>query len=512
MIGGQHHTEEPGSSERLPTVVRNTGITPSERAVGKLCEHTFLSLWSYSGLYRDQGVTRNGDGKEICDLIVVFGNDIIVFSDKDCAFPRTGDLKTDWTRWYRRAVVKSAIQASGAERWIRQHPDRIFIDRSCQQRFPLRLPLQEMMRFHHVVVAHNASAVCRQELGGSGSLIYNSDLREQDHIDPKRCQPFHLGWLEHKCTFVHVLDDTSLEILLKSRDTITDFVDYLRAKELFLRSLRDKNIHVLIAGEEELLATYLFTVRGNSHGFIVPEKANSTLVLEGEWAHFLSSPQRAAQVQEDQVSYLWDDLIEKFNKNILDGTSCYVSSPSISDREQIMRFFAREPRLRRRLLASALLELLQKTPADQRSTRIICPSNPGDPYYCFVLLPRREGQPDADYREARRNLLLMLVHVVKLNFPEATDIVGLATETGMDTSIRSEDALYFNTRGWNDALAAQAIEWRDRFGLLSNVVRFEDRISEFPITTRSITSPGPNPRNKRCPCGSGRKYKHCHGR
>ena len=88
--------------------------------------------------YRDQGKTgKGGDGKEVCDLLVVFGSHVIIFSDKDCTFPNTGNLAIDWCRWYRKAIEKSADQVYGAERWITKYPDRLFLDRSCTRPFPI---------------------------------------------------------------------------------------------------------------------------------------------------------------------------------------------------------------------------------------------------------------------------------------------------------------------------------------------------------------------------------------
>ena len=92
-----------------PTVSRSRGSTPSEERLARLCERAFLRLWSYPSVYRNQvdgsGATQ---GKEVADLLVVFDDDILIFSDKDCAFPNTGNLRLDWSRWYRRAILRSA--------------------------------------------------------------------------------------------------------------------------------------------------------------------------------------------------------------------------------------------------------------------------------------------------------------------------------------------------------------------------------------------------------------------
>jgi len=211
-------------------ISRADGITDSERYLKKLCDRTFLSLWSYPNVYRDQGNSAKGDGKEICDLLVVFENHVIVFSDKDCAFPDSGDLTKDWSRWFRRAVVKSADQVWGAERWIRSHPDRLFVDRACEHKFPIDLPNPDKAMFHRIVVAHDSSNRCRQTFGGgSGSLMIAPSITGTAHYEanPEGIEPFTIGDLDTDKGYVHVLDDTSLDIVLSTLDTITDFVEYL---------------------------------------------------------------------------------------------------------------------------------------------------------------------------------------------------------------------------------------------------------------------------------------------
>src|SRR5690242_7308576 len=94
-------------------VKKQEGTTSTVRYLARLCAKSFLSLWSYPGVYRDQGKQGSGDGKEICDLLVVFENDIVIFSDKDCKFPESGNLDNDWARWFRRAVIKSVDQIRG---------------------------------------------------------------------------------------------------------------------------------------------------------------------------------------------------------------------------------------------------------------------------------------------------------------------------------------------------------------------------------------------------------------
>ena len=101
------------------------GTTPSERALARLALKAFLSLWSYPNVYSDEGRSSGkGDGKELVDLLVVFGTDVLLFSDKHCEFQLGADVKVAWPRWYKRAIEKSARQLAGAEHFLRRFPDR----------------------------------------------------------------------------------------------------------------------------------------------------------------------------------------------------------------------------------------------------------------------------------------------------------------------------------------------------------------------------------------------------
>jgi hypothetical protein len=284
---------------------------------------------------------------------------------------------------------------------------------------------------------------------------------------------------------VHVPDDVSLTILLSNRDTINDFVDYLCAKEELLRSYRERGVRFAYAGEEEL-ANYLLTMKEERHWFMISDGYNAVAIPEGDWAKLQASPQRAAQVAADQVSYAWDALIEKFNTNILSGTSYYTTNPRIADREKLLRFLAREPRVRRRLLAGAFIEILEQTGPRQRMKRIMLPSRPGDTHYCFLVLPKLANQTDDEYRSLRREFLVTLCHITKVACPDTLDIVGLATETRIDTKQRSEDALNLDARHWTGGLEAQARAAQARFGLLTNLTRFEGRVAEFPIPVADV--------------------------
>jgi hypothetical protein len=175
-----------------------------------------------------------------------------------------------------------------------------------------------------------------------------------------------------------------------------------------------------------------------------------------------------------------------------------------------MRFFAAEPRVQRRFLAERLAEAIEKCKPGQRFTRVLPPAYPGAPYYCFLVLPNVYNSPQDKYRRIRGNLLKALCRVTKVVYPDALDILGFATEPSFETS-RSEDSLYLDARTWTFEDEAHARELQNELKLLTDLKTHRTKLSEFPIV-ETFAAPGRNPRNKLCTCGSGRKWKHCHGK
>jgi hypothetical protein len=86
-----------------PAIIKAVGVTPSERYLARLADRSFLNLWAYPSPYRDQKQGGAGDGKELCDLLVVCGDHVIIFSEKTVNWP-SGDTRTAWCRWARNAI------------------------------------------------------------------------------------------------------------------------------------------------------------------------------------------------------------------------------------------------------------------------------------------------------------------------------------------------------------------------------------------------------------------------
>jgi hypothetical protein len=102
----------------------------------------------YPNLFYDKKQGGKGDGKELCDMLVVCGDDVVIFSDKHIKYQNDKPVEIAWPRFYRKAIEAAVVQINGANNWITRYPDKIFTDPACTQRLPIELPPVETRRTH----------------------------------------------------------------------------------------------------------------------------------------------------------------------------------------------------------------------------------------------------------------------------------------------------------------------------------------------------------------------------
>jgi hypothetical protein len=415
---------------------QSEGKTPSEKFLARLARSSFLSLWSHPNLYTDEGRKGNkGAGQELADLLVVFGDHVLVFSDKDCAFPNHPDLDVSWRRWYTAAVEKSARQLIGAKRWLERFPSRVFKDCRCTERFPIPLPPFDRAKVQLIAVTRGSYDACRKHfgVGATGSLMVATELRGADHYR----NPFCIGHVLPNGPFIHVLDEMTVELLLSEFDTVSDFTTYLEHRQSFLCT---EGKRIIATGEEELVTAYAVRVDGQGrHSFPeLVENADTFMFKEGGWHEFHNHPRYRAKKSADVRSYEWDRLIE-----LLIETGEPLDDLSTNS-EPYLRIMAGESRLSRRSLAEAMRRAFDRdTPPTQRYV-VTAVASPSQVVYVFVALPAPFGCDTYDeYRDLRRTHLLACCHTAKLRFVSATKIVGIAREPFTQTN-GLFDAVFLN--------------------------------------------------------------------
>ena len=268
-----------------------------------------------------------------------------------------------------------------------------------------------------------------------------------------------------------------MAIVLKTLDTITDFISYLEKKEALLRS----GYRVISAGEEDLMAFYLKDVNEDGEqDFVFPPESDGIFLEDGHWENFCGRPERVRQVEADHLSYACDTLIEKFAFHAKEGSQYHTNEPGIENTERILRMMAREPRTARRSLCKALMGIVSRGEVHDRATRYVMTSSPTRPFYVLMALRKPDHVTYERYREVRLTFLQLCCMALKVRKPEAQHVVGIATEPGLDILDRSEDAIYFDAREWTAEDDRSAREDAERWGILEEYEEFQVHESAYP--------------------------------
>jgi hypothetical protein len=299
----------------MAVIKRGIGYTPTEKNLAALADKIFLNLWTYPKLF-------GTSGKELCDLLVVCGDDVLIFSDKSIKWSSGTDVKVAWPRRYRQAIGESVAQINGAARHLRDHPEQLFLDARCSERFPFTLPAADRRRVHLIAVALGASEACAEySKQGPGYFVIEPDLKGDNHINTggAKFKPFAIGDVQPAGGFIHVLNEPALDLLARELDTVTDFTRYLVRRERIIRSG-----HLApVDGEHDLLAQYLMSGGPNEdHDFRRPgggewQPGEKLEISAGAYAILAAQSGYMAGKEADKVSYKWDTFLGLFTDSIM---------------------------------------------------------------------------------------------------------------------------------------------------------------------------------------------------
>lgn len=481
-------------------ISKSLGLTPTEQYLSRLCDRTFLKLWSYPNPFRQRG-------KELCDLIAVFENHVYLFFDRETKvlMGEVEDFDLAWERWKKEAVTKQIKSAKKARNHVLNNRSHIYLDSACTIPLPVKLPLSDMV-IHTIIVAHGASDACKkfspENISGSLGIIYSDD--EQDF-------PFPFVLHLDRVAPMHLFDSHTVDIMLGELDTFYDFTTYIMAKEAAIA----KYDSIVYAGEEDLVAHYYGNFHEETKSHFIgtqDDKYNCILIPEGEWQGFIASQPYKRKKEADTESYLWDELLQRTSQNALDGT--LLGDGHVFESQSAIFEMAKEPRFMRREFAKAMQRAIDNFPDSvEMISRHLCfmPSFYKTTGYVFLQIRYRgDDDYDTEYRSKRQSILTLACGVARNKFPHLSKIVGIAIDAPKFTKINSEDFVLLNCETWPDEQRQFYEEQNKGFKFFeSESLKSEIKtVSNFPASNTKRPKVG---RNELCPCGSGKKYKKCHG-
>jgi hypothetical protein len=448
---------------------KSEGTTPTERLLADLCERSFLKLWSYPNPLKD-------DRDELCDLIVVFDNHVFIFFDRhNLAFSKESeDPILNWNRWKRKVIDDQTRTAHGAERYIRSGR-KIFLNKELTVPFPLDID-RDKLKVHKIVIAHGAKDACKNfssdNIYGSLGIVYGKigdDLPVPFIIHIDRENP------------VHVFDTHNLPIIFSELDTFYDFSSYLDAKLAAI----EKYEGLTYCGEEDLLAHYFHNIDGSKKHYIGTQDETFNLVMigEGEWKDFADSQIYKNRKAANEVSYLWDQIIQRTCQNTLKGTLLGNSSP-LKGRSAI-QVMAKEPRFHRRALSERIIHSIRNFPdSQQRITRnlsFMTSFFEGTGYVFLQLKVDGITDYDNDYRPKRQAILEIACGAAKNKFDQLKTIVGIAIDAPKYSKKNSEDFILMDCSHWPPDLKEHYEKANEGLYFFKSAQNINlDTIKEFP--------------------------------
>jgi len=267
--------------------------------------------------------------------------------------------------------------------------------------------------------------------------------------------------------FVHVFEEGSLHLVMSELDTITEFVEYLRAKEDQYVQSDDQ---MLIEGEENLLAWYLH------HGRTLPRGADLLIVQDGLWNEVTAKPEWKARKAEDQSSYFWDGLIEdltsEFYPDLVPDPMGLLRDPR-AEGEVVVRTMARETRFARRMLSDTFLEFLNLARQGTHRSRMV--GSPSGVVYVFL------ARPASTNRETRIAELATRCFIARGMRQDAATVIGIATEVPGSGGGVSFDVCRIHKPEWSDEDAQELSRLQERTGAFKEAVWSSEHVKELPI-------------------------------
>ncbi|MDH4246841.1 MAG: SEC-C domain-containing protein [Deltaproteobacteria bacterium] len=476
----------------------------TERLLANFCERTFLKLWSYPNPHND-------DGNELCDLLAVFGKYVFIFFDRERPFLKNSntDPLVEWDRWRRNVVDRQVKSAHGVERYIRSGRP-IFLDAKKTVPFPIEIDLTEAI-IHKIVVAHGAKEAVllasKENVYGSLAIIY---CDKEDNPS----EPFQVKI--DKQNPVNIFDTQNLSIVLSELDTISDFSNYLDEK---IRAISTYD-SLIYCGEEDLLGHYFknFDKKEKRHVIGTKKSVENVFIAEGIWHDFIKTNVYQNTKRENQISYLWDELIQRTCQNFIDGT--LSGNSDILRGDSAIFEMVKEPRFVRRALAKRIVEAIKIFPdVPEEFTRQVTylqSFRPNVGYVFFQLRVSEALRRTSDYLDKRRMILQIACGAAKNKFPHLTKVIGIGVDAPkFSGNQNSEDFILLTCEKWSDEERTHYKDLNKDFGFFETAGRKlqYERVTKFvPPHSTVVKSPRLNSgtgRNDLCPCGSGLKYKKC---
>jgi len=414
---------QPVSSELIneKTIHLNygSGLTPTEELLTQLGRYSFLRFWSHANPHLNRK-------DELCDLLVVCGDFVILFSDKNITFKASEDTSVGWRRWYKSAITKSVNQINGATRKVLRDRVPVFKDRNCAVPLGVPIPPPDQIRHHRVAIVSRAKDL--EDPQAFEPFITIDSSVEGDAHTQNSAVPFAIGDIDPSKQFVHVMDVAGLRAVLTELDTVSDFAEYLQSREAFVRGKPGNSAD----SEFSLLARFLLAHDDDGVSQAMDAHApGATQLTSPGWTNEQFRRDMTSRREANAVSYIWDQLIDEHAKMIEGQSFSFSTVRTVEEGERVVRYMALENRLNRRILGKRWMEACHINHPDSPANLRTVPHSAEDgTTYVFLNVSNLQNEPEEIFRSKRRSLLQEMMLASLVDVPSSRIVIGLAADLG----------------------------------------------------------------------------------
>ena len=334
-------------------------MTPSEKYVSELCEKSFLPFWSYPS-------PLGKNDKELCDVLLICGNDIVIISIKDIKVSEHSDQSVQYNRWYSKAIDASINQIYGAERFLENVNEITLNDRVTK----IKLPEKKNRVVYRITIAFGSRKDFPLDTGDFGN------------------------------GYVHVFDEDSTFTVINELDTFPDFINYLKAKEQFT-----KNKIVTIPKEVDFLALYIKT----SLEF---DYTPDTIIIDDNlWSEYIKSDEYNKWQRDIQISFIWDEIVSQLY-------FLHIKNKLNSNKREELEIATRLINIECRNNRIVLGEALENAMIENVRSRIIKLDIETDHTYVYL----KNDSKNWNYKEKELELRCL---IARERFPSVSKVIGI---------------------------------------------------------------------------------------
>lgn len=267
-----------------------------EEFVNLIANNIFLEYWCYPNPKDEKG-----NKKEICDLLIIFRDTLIIISVKNY------DFKNNYDRYFNNTIEKALKQIQGAEKKLFgnknifiKHPKKdieLFDKKRYLKIFRIIVNLGKGLKFYHPS-RYTKSGKHVTIMDGTAWFAITNEMNTITDL------------ANYLSTREKLFSNKSVIMLFCSDDEFDEETHEKFKKRVIKTQIEDEK-HIYISGSElDLLASYIKNSNNYPENVLSNSYDSMFLEIDKSWINLISDPLFKEKKKKDRQSFFIDKLIQ----------------------------------------------------------------------------------------------------------------------------------------------------------------------------------------------------------